>query len=258
MLIMKPTFLKYDKPLLTAMIQCTTPEACIEKIKASLADGADALGIQLERLKKEYRNKECITKIFEYCGGKPIYITAYRNDDNEIFTDEQCAELLLLGLDCGATICDVMGDMFGRSPQFELTTDEEAIKKQKALIDEIHRRGGEVLMSSHTYKSTSIDENLMIAKAQDERGADVIKIVNDAESEDEIPKYIEAIQRIKKMTDKELLFLVSGKGQLIREIGPNLGVCMYLCVQNYGPYDPQVQPLLKDIKAIRDSIRFTL
>lgn len=49
---MKTTFLNYDKPLLTAMIQCPTAEECIEKIKASLADGADALGIQLCRLKR--------------------------------------------------------------------------------------------------------------------------------------------------------------------------------------------------------------
>ncbi|MBP3359525.1 MAG: type I 3-dehydroquinate dehydratase [Clostridia bacterium] len=253
---MKPTFLNYDKPLLTAMILCRTPEACIEKIKASAGDGAEAFGIQLERLRREYRTKENLTEIFNSCDGKPIYVTSYRYGENDSFSDEECAQLLLLALDCGATLCDIMGDMFGRSPQYELAVSEEAVNKQKSLIDEIHRRGGEVLMSSHTYKSTTIEENLMIAKAHAERGADIIKIVNNAETADEIPKYIEAIQRIIKMTDKKLLFLVSGEGRIIREIGPNFGVCMYLCVQNHGPYDTPMQPFLKNIKLIRDNIRF--
>lgn len=253
-----PTFLNYEKPLLTAMIQCSTSDECIEKIKASLKQGADAIGIQLCRLKKEYRTREILTEIFNACGKKPIYVTSYRYGESDGFTDDECAELLLLALECGATLCDVMGDMFERAPKYELATDENAVKKQKTLIDEIHRCGGEVLMSSHTYKSTTIEENLMIAKAHTERGADIIKIVNNAESKDEIPKYIQAIQQIKKMTNRELLFLVSGEGQIIRYIGPDFGVCMYLCVSNYGEFDTSEQPLLKKLKPIRDNMRFDI
>ena len=111
-------------------------------------------------------------------------------------------------------------------------------------------------MSSHTFKSTTIEENLMIAKAQIERGADVIKIVNTALSEEEIPKYITAIQKIQEMTDKKLLFLVSGKGQILRYIGPNFGVVCYLCVSKHNDIDTPEQPLIKNIKKIRDSIAF--
>ena len=254
---MKPTFLNYEKPLLTAMIQCATPEECIVKIKASITDGADALGIQLCRLKREYRNKETLIRIFNACEGKPIYVTSYRSAESEGYTDEECAEYLLMALDSGATLCDVIGDMFGRSPYYELAEDEKAIKKQKELIDEIHRRGGEVLMSSHTLKNISVDETVMIAKAHEERGADVIKIVNRAESTGEIPMYIEAIQKITKSTDKKLLLLVSGEGQIIRYIGPSFGVCMYLCVHHYNDADTPEQPLLKNIKLVRDNLRWS-
>ena len=41
--------------------------------------------------------------------GKPIYVTSYRFDKSEGFSDDECAELLLLTLDSGATLCDVMG-----------------------------------------------------------------------------------------------------------------------------------------------------
>ena len=111
-------------------------------------------------------------------------------------------------------------------------------------------------MSSHTMKSTTVEENLYIAKKQAERGADVIKIVNRAETEAEIPTYLEAIQRIVAETGKRVLLLVSGKGQLVRYIGPSFGACMYLCVQHHGPLDTLEQPLLRKLKAMRDNIYF--
>lgn len=252
----KPTFLTYEKPLLTAMILCSTPQECLDKIQASLAEGADAIGIQLERLKREYRTRETLTEIFAACGGKPIYVTGYRYGESAGLDDDACAALLLLALDCGATLCDVPGDMFDPDCRLQLSFRADAVEKQKALIREIHRRGGEALMSCHTQTDTTAEENRMIAKAQQERGADIIKIVNVAQSAEAIPKYVQVIQQILRETDRKLLFLVGGAGRLLREIGPNLGVCMYLCVHDYGPFDTREQPLLKDVKAIRDHIRF--
>ncbi|MBQ2968372.1 MAG: type I 3-dehydroquinate dehydratase [Clostridia bacterium] len=256
---MKATFLNYEKPLLCAMIQATTPEKAIKKIKDSLADGAEALGIQLCKFKKEYRTKEILKEIFDACEGKPIYVTSYRHSESEGYTDDECAALLLLAVDAGATLCDVMGDMYARDTYYELTRNEEAIQKQKALIDEIHKRGGEVLMSSHTMKNISTGECEMIAKAHYERGADISKIVNTANTKSEIPQYIQAIQNIiTQNPDKKLLLLVSGEGQIIRYIGPNFGVCMYLCVAYHGELDTPQQPVLKSLKQIRDNIRFDI
>ncbi|MBQ8416482.1 MAG: type I 3-dehydroquinate dehydratase [Clostridia bacterium] len=249
------TFLNYEKPLLCAMILCNTPKECIEKIKASLADGAEAFGIQLCKLKKEYRTKEILCEIFAACEGLPIYITSYPIDESEGDSDEECARFLLLGLEAGATLCDVTGDIFEHGAPYQLATDPEAVKKQKALIDEIHRRGGEVLMSCHTNQSTTVEENLMIARAQAERGADVLKIVNIASSLEEVPTYIEAIQKILAETDKKLLFLVGKDGRILRYIGPEFGVCMYLCVYEHGPLDADDQPTIKQAKAVRDNIR---
>ena len=132
------SFLKYEKPLLTAMILCSTAEECIEKIKASEADGAEAYGIQLCFLKKEYRTKEILKEIFHACNGKPIYITSYRHKESVDLTDDERVELLLLGLECGATLCDVMGDLYCQAP-YELTYDEVAVQRQKELIAEIQK-----------------------------------------------------------------------------------------------------------------------
>ena len=248
------SFLNHDKPLLCAMIQCPTPDGCIEKIRASHAEGAEAFGVQLCKLEKKYRTFDELKRIFDACGDKPIYVTSYRYGESIDYTDDECAALLLLAIDAGATLCDVMGDMFCRTPFLELTEDVEAIKRQKKLIDEIHARGGEVLMSCHTNQSTTLEQNLHIARAQTERGADIIKIVSRAESASEMPVYIDSIQKIIAETGKKLLFLLCGEGEVIRYIGAEFGVCMYLCVAYHGSLDTPEQPTLRRARAVRDNI----
>ena len=254
---MRPSFLNHDKPLLCAMIQCATPDECCEKIRLSLNAGAEAIAIQLDRLQRDLRTPAHLKQIFSACDGKPIYVTSYRSGENIGMTDDECVELLLLALECGATLFDIMGDLYAHPAPYELTFDEEAIKKQMALIDKIHRAGGEVLMSCHTGKSLTLEENLMIAREQARRGADVIKIVNTAKSADDIPVYINAIQKIVRETGKKLLFLASGKAEIIRYIGPSFGVCMYLTVIYHSELDTAEQPKLRCARAIRDNITLT-
>ena len=50
---MKPSFVKLDNAPIVGMIQCSTAAESIEKIRASLADGADAIGVQLCKLAPE-------------------------------------------------------------------------------------------------------------------------------------------------------------------------------------------------------------
>ncbi len=253
----KASFLNNEQPLLCGMVQCATVEECICKIQASLAEGATAFGIQLCKIKKELRTKENLTKIFAACEGKPIYVTSYRHSENEGYTDEECAEVLLLALECGATILDVMGDMFDRGAKHELTENPEAVAKQKALIEKIHALGGEVLMSSHTNDNLSVEETLHIAKCHEERGADVIKIVNKTDAIEDLPKSFETIIELNKAAGTNFLYLECGPTEkLIRNLGPQLGVCMYLTCQHYGPCDTPAQPKLSRLKKIIEGLDY--
>ena len=248
---MKASFLNHEKPLLCAMVQCATVEECICKIQSSLAEGATAFGIQLCKIKKELRTRENFTKIFEACEGLPIYVTSYRYSENEGFTDEQCVEVLLLAIESGATIVDIMGDMYDRGSKWELTENPEAIAKQKALIEKIHAMGGEVLMSSHTGSNLAVEESLHIAKCHEERGADLIKIVNNSDKIEDLPKSFETIIELNKAVNKKFLYLESGPTQkLVRNLGPQLGVCTYLTCQFHGPKDTHAQPKLSRLKKI--------
>lgn len=252
-------FLNNTRPTLCAMAQEKTVDNMICVIMDSLYDGAEAFGIQLENLLPEYRNEESLRKIFSYCEGKPIYITSYRGHQSKGLTDEECAEFLMMGLRAGRELspmlCDVMGDMFCKETD-QLTFDEEAVARQKALIDEIHALGGEVLMSTHMSRFFNKDEAIAYAKAQKERGVDVVKLVNKTNNEDEMMENLETIHALKKeLGDTPYLFLASGKGgHLIRQMGPALGVCMYLCTTRYFPVTAKQQPKLRSAKAIRDNM----
>ena len=249
------TFINSEKPLLTAMIQCHTADECCKKIKNSLKEGADAFGIQLCQLYLEERSEEHLNKIFSACEGKPIYITSYHSRESEYLSEEECVELLLRGLKCGATLCDVRGDQYDVC-ECQLSKDPIAIKKQKDLVDKIHKFGGEVLMSTHDFRTLSSEYVVSVAKEQINRGADIIKVVINNENPDSLIEALKTINELKKL-GKPFLFLDIGAcAKIVRRLGPTLGVCMYLCVDEHGILDTPVQPLIREVKYIRDNIDF--
>ena len=253
---MKPTFKNHEKPLFTVMIQKRTPGEILDTMKAAIPCGADAFGIQFEQMRPEYRNESVYKEIFSNTGGLPTYITNYRSDRfdnaNKGKSDEQLAKELVEIARCGGTLMDVMGDMFCKHPE-ELTDNAEAVKKQMALIDEIHSVGGEVLMSSHVLKYTSAERVLEIALAQQERGADVVKIVTHANDDIEQGENLKIVGMLKKELKVPFLYLCGGNCQVLRRIGPMLGCGMWLCVYERDELCTRSQPLLHQVKAIWDN-----
>lgn len=255
---MTKSFFHYDKPVLTAMVQDKTPDSAICTIMDSLYDGAEAFGIQLCNLLPEYRTEEHLTRIFKACEGRPIYITSYRGGASKGLSDEECVELLLMGLRAGVSmsemLCDVMGDVYGKT-QDQLSFEPAVIERQRALIDRIHAMGGKVLISTHLSRFFEEDELMEYAHAQHARGADLVKIVTKADTPEQEAANLMITYRLKRELDCPFLFLSGGMyTRLIRQIGPALGCCMYLCVQRYHPVTAKAQPLLRSVKAIRDNM----
>lgn len=245
-------FLNNEKALLTVMVQANDPDRVKELVDKSLPEGAEAFGMQFEQMKAEYRSKDVYKELFSYAKDKPVYVTNYRYGENEGKNDEVLAEELLELASCGATLCDVIGDLFDKQPD-ELARDEKAIKRQTELIEKLHEKGAEVLMSSHVLKFTPAERVLEIAMEHQRRGADICKIVTGADTMEEQLENLRIVNLLKKSLKIPFLFLAGGECHVLRRIGGELGCCMYLCVHEHDELATQVQPLLKNVKAIRDN-----
>lgn len=253
---MKPTFLTYEKPLLTTILQCRYPEVAKYRIGKALELGTDAFGLQTESLLPEYRNEETVRELFGAMEGRPIYATRYRPNKKDDSQDEYLGQEILKLAEWGATLCDVMGDLYCKDPD-ELTVDSAAVKKQEALIGQLHGKGAEVLISSHLYRYAPAERVLEIGLEQQRRGADVVKIVTKADNDAELLDSLRAITLLKENLKVPFLFLAGGsRNALIRRIGPNLGCCMYLCVYEHDEFSTKAQPLLAKVKAIRDNMEW--
>ncbi|MBQ3054973.1 MAG: type I 3-dehydroquinate dehydratase [Oscillospiraceae bacterium] len=234
-----------QESLLTVMVQAETPERIEQLIDNSLPLGAQAFGMQFCRLKPEFRTAETYRRLFSYAK-KPVYVTNYRLGYNEGKSDEQLAEELLELADCGADICDVLGDLFDPQPD-ELAVNDVAIQKQMQLIDALHKRGATVLLSSHVLKFTPYERVLEIAQEQKRRGADICKIVTGADTMEQQLENMDIIRRLHKEFSHPFLFLCIGECDRLRKAGGMLGNCMDLCVYEHDALSAPAQPLLCDV-----------
>lgn len=245
------TFLNREDHLLTVILQCKNPETATLRIKKALLSGADAFGLQIESLLPEYQNEETYCHLFDAMEDKPCYVTNYRLSENTGKDDDTLAREMLRIARCGATLCDVMGDMFSRHPD-ELTDNPDAIKKQMEYIDELHAAGAEVLMSSHLTRFLPAEQVLEMAFEQKRRGADVIKVVTYAGNMYEQTENLRTTALLKKELGAPFLFLSGGQCSIHRRLGINIGCSMALCVYEHDEFSTPVQPLLSDMIKLRD------
>lgn len=246
---MRGSFFGADRPLLTVMVQGETADRVKELMALSAPEGADAFGIQLERLKPEYKSDEGLKRLFAETFDRPVYVTNYRLCENEGKTDEALGEEMVKLSTLGADLVDVMGDLYDRQAD-EMARSDEAIKKQEELISKIHANGARVLMSSHIFKFTVAESVLEIAKEQKRRGADIIKIVTGASNMEEQAENLRITALLKKELGAPFLFLCCGECDILRRVGGHMGSCMYLCVYEHDNLATPVQPLLSDVRTI--------
>lgn len=217
--------------------------------------GADAYGLQVETLNPEFQNPDTYKKLFAEMQGRPCYVTNYRYAFNQNFTDDELADGIVSLAESGATLCDVMGDIFCKHPE-ELTDNDAAIQKQMKLIEKLHSLGAEVLMSSHLYKYAPAERVLEIALEQKRRGADIIKIVTAADTMEQQIENLRTTNLLKQELGAPFLFLSGGVSTIHRRLGIKLGCCMALCVCEHDELSTASQPLLSIMKTIRDNIDF--
>jgi 3-dehydroquinate dehydratase len=247
-----PLFSEQKLPLLVTSLSDPTPSTTISTMRNAIYDGTEAFMLHMERLKPEHICETDLKAIFNYAGDKPVFTMNYRHANSK--PDEQLIEEQLMAVRVGASMIDMMGDMFAPADR-ELTQDCSAIDRQKQVIDQVHALGGEVLMSSHVWEYMNTDETLAHAKTLEARGADFVKIAMCVHSEAEMMESLNTTVVIKNELKVPFLHICMGQwGKLLRAVSPMFGSCFALCVQSYTTTGHKEKPLLRAEKAVFDNI----
>ncbi len=248
----RPLFSDQKLPLLVASLTDPTPTATISTMRNAIYDGAEAFMLHMEMMKPEHLCENDLKAIINYTGDKPLFTMNYRRSSEK--TDEQLIEEQLMAVRAGASMIDMMGDMFAPSPR-ELSQDSHAIARQKQIIEQVHALGGEVLMSSHVWEYMTEEETLSHAKALESRGADFVKIAMCVHSEAEMLKSLSTTALVKNELKVPFLHICMGQwGKVLRAISPMFGSCFALCVQSYTEAGHKEKPLLRAEKAVLDNV----
>ena len=257
----RPSFASFPKPIVTCILFNPTPEETIAMVRNAELDGAAAFCNDVRKLRPEYRNEESFKRIIA-ASQKPFMFYYYRaSAETATAEDTDDARQLVLeqAINAGASIIDVMGDLYDPSP-FELTRNPKAIEKQMKLIEHFHSLGAEVVMSSHMPQHRTPEEILEHLRDQERRGADMVKIVSGVNSDEELLDAIRASMLLKREMHTPYIHLSGGSyAPLHRYIGPILGGCLAFCQPRYDIYHQNAtQPLVKSFKAVLDNIVWRL
>ncbi len=254
---MRASFFNRDSTLITALVtQEGSVKKVLNRISKAATIGADAIAIELGCLPPESRTQDNFRLFMDAAPKLPFMFILYRNDKWLGADDEARQKYLLEAVSAGAEVVDVMGDLFAPAP-LELTFDAEAIEKQKALISEIHARGGKVIMSSHIYdQARSAEQVLEHLHEQESRGADILKIVTPVNSGEELLEAFRATMLLHQQMDKPFVHLCNGKfSRPHRFLGPKLGSAIAFAV---FAETPKSQPTIRQLKRVLRNIHWNI
>lgn len=223
--------------------------------RSGRADGADGVCFELTFLPPEERTVENFRALVA-AAGVPTIFCDYRKDAFRGADDEARMADLLLAADAGADYIDVMGDLYEPS-QFELAMSDAAVAKQVRTIEEVHRRGAKVVMSSHVLdRARTADEVIAHLREQEKRGADICKHVSMVNTADEFQESVKTLCRLRAEFKKPWIVLGSGAyGRMQRFLGPQFGCAVEFAVHDYEPGDPyDQQPTIRAFKSALDAI----
>jgi len=254
---MRLSFLNKPYPVITGIMAGQTPQELIAESRNSEFDGAQGIAISLSDLKTEFRNPESLKSIVDSVN-LPFMFYFYRDDKWNDSSDDARQELLLAAADVGAAMIDVMGDLYDPSPM-EITRDQIAIDKQKRLIDKIHAKGADVVISTHMSCSRTTEQVIEHMCALATRNPDVVKIVTGVNTEDELAEAFRTTMALKRELKKPFIHLCNGKfSRPHRFIGPTLGVSILFAVHRYEARYGMTQPTIQAMKAVLDNIHWNI
>ena len=254
----RASFFNRQSAAITALLAEKTTADFITQMRASEFDGADGIAAELKFLPPEERTEEKFTSMIK-CTQLPTMFISYRNDQFLGADDDARQKHLLIAAGCGADVIDVMGDLYDPA-EFELTRDVTAIKKQMKLIDEIHSIGSKVIMSSHMPVFRTKEQVLEHMQRQSERGADILKVVHQVNSPDELTEAIRTTMYLNENLDKPFVHLCNGSfSRPHRFMSAVLGNAIVFGIHEYRSHLLfSGQPPISNYRKVLDNIHWNI
>jgi 3-dehydroquinate dehydratase len=275
----KVKFSRLKQPFICTVLTDSNLKESIRTIKLSDYDGSDAYEIHLMMMEDRFLNEKDLKAIFQSTI-KPILTSYYRWDyEKHLDVDEEKRiQLLIDTVRWGASGIDLEADAFDPSPgpkewteesrRYTLargskprdwTTNPKAIKRQKEVIDEVHRLGGDVLMSAHTRVHLSVEQAVSMAKEIESRGADIAKVVSADFSFEDLLDTMRSTIEIKKILKIPFIMMSHGEHSKIgRVVCPMLGSMLAFCIQPVTPAGFPLQPPIRVQKLAWENIDWSV
>ena len=250
---MKKSFASLEAPVVASVIRERTVKDAVVAIRNGEINGAHAFDLHLSCLEDEYKNEKSISEIVN-CTEKPMLALNYNQRYNWTYfetSEEERVNLLKIAANAGVSAVDLqgytyhlpskdnyMGDAdfsFTKGNPKEIVTDDAIVEKQIKLIDEFHKMGTEVLLSTHPYIPLNCNQVIDLAKYLEKRNPDIIKIITLCENDEQLAEAFKTMIELKKViTDRKIHFHCCGKeGRLTRIINPILGAYLTFCTERY-------------------------
>lgn len=270
------------QPMICTMVSEGELADAIKVIKDAEFGGTESIILNLMGdgkmgLKEKYLNPTDLKKLFS-CTTLPICVCYYRwhyMRGTLHATDDERMKVLVMAAECGAAAVDMEGDFFdmipgpdfftpeareysihkGNKPR-EISYDPKAIERQKECIKKFHDLGCEVLMSIHSRVHLTADDAVALYKEIASRGVDIVKIVGADCSYDDLIDTLDATVQLNKIKTVPFLMMSHGAhSAFARWFNAYLGSCLWFAQEYFVSDGFYLQPLLKNVKAMRDSVK---
>lgn len=259
-------------PALAGVVREKNKASAIAEIKNCLYDGADMIDLHLSCL--EHMSDEELKSVITSTR-LPILALNYNTTydwKSADYTEEARVASLLRAIDLGASGIDMQGytyDLpsksafcgddrysFTRNHPKEVVTDDQIIQKQCELIEMVHHKGGEVLLSCHPGVTMDTRQVVDLALFLEQRKPDIIKLVTTAANEEDLLESFKAMSVLKKEVRTPVSYHANGAaGSLSRIINPILGGQIIFCVDHYKENSTMEQLDLRTVRQIIDQMQ---
>ena len=259
-------------PAIAGVVREKNARSAMGEIKNCMFHGADMIDLHLSCLEKS--DTDTLKTIIS-SSRLPVLALHYNRtlDFGEAdYSEEERVDALLRAVDAGAAGIDIQGYTFHRPSQTgfygedvysftsgkpkEVVTDAEIISRQCALIEQVHARGAEVLLSCHPGIPMKAEQVVELALFLEKRKPDIIKIVTTAAREDDVLESLRAMLLLKREVKTPVSYHANGPlGGLSRVLNPALGGQIAFCVDRFSETSTMEQLDLQTAKAVIDGLK---